>query len=222
MAAGAALKATTDDSAAAALVRDALVWDNVWPVDLKDNMSFGNDWGKLERFAAAGVNAIGLTLAGDNHNITQAMDLVAWARGHLLAHTDKYVLAETVDDILKAQGEGKLAIVLQFEGMRCFERNLDMIEAYYKLGVRQTLLAFNNANSIGGGCAEENDGGLTNLGRRFVDALQDGGIFIDLSHVGRRTSLEALERARLPMAFMENDVTFGRRRINPLLISFNQ
>lgn len=190
---------------AAALVHDALVWDNVWPIDLPD-VQFGNDWSRLERFQNAGVNALGLTLAGDNHDIKGAMELLGWARRRIAEHSDKYVLVETVDDVLAAKEAGKFAIVLQFEGMRCFDRNLDLAEIYYKLGVRQTIPAFNKANSIGAGCAEENDGGLTNLGRRFVDELQTQGIFIDLSHVGKRTSLEALERAVKPMAFTHSNV----------------
>lgn len=190
---------------AQAIVHKALVWDNVWPVDLIGLDSYDNGWEKLDRFAQAGVNALGVTLAGDNHTISEAIKLLAWARAKILAHADKYVLAESVNDILAAKRADKLAVCFQFEGMRCFERNLDMIGVYRKLGVMQTILAFNNSNSIGGGCAEENDCGLTNLGRTFVDKLQEGGILIDLSHVGRRTSLEAMERATKPMAFTHSN-----------------
>lgn len=191
---------------ARAVFEKALVWDNVWPVDLKGGERIGNDWGKLERFAAAGYGVLGITLAGDNQNISQAIELVAWARQYLLAHRDRYVIIETVDDALAAKATGKLGIMLHFEGTRCFERNLDLIELYYKLGIRQTILAFNNSNSVGGGCAEENDGGLTNFGRRFVKELQAGGILVDLSHTGRRTSLEAMELAVKPMVFTHSNV----------------
>lgn len=183
----------------------ALVWDNVWPVDLKGGERFGNDWAQLDRFARAGVTVLGVTLAGDNHNVAQAIELVAWARRHLLAHPERYILIETVDDALRAHAAGKLGVTLQFEGTRCFERNLDLIDLYYQLGIRQTLLAFNNSNSVGGGCAERNDGGLTSFGRRFVQQLQATGMLVDLSHVGRRTSLEALEMATRPMVFTHSN-----------------
>ncbi|MEM8987195.1 MAG: membrane dipeptidase [Pseudomonadota bacterium] len=201
---------------AAALVREALVWDNVWPVDLPGVVKVGNDWSRLERFRAAGVNAIGLTLAGDNHDVKGAIELVGWARRYIAQNAEKYLLVETADDILAARQSGKIAIILQFEGMRCFDRNLDLADVFYKLGVRQTILAFNNTNSIGGGCAEDNDGGLTNLGRLFVDELQTQGIFIDLSHVGKRTSLEALERTTKPMAFTHSNVNAIHRSFRNL------
>lgn len=192
-------------ASAKALYERALVWDNVWPVDLKGGERFGNDWSMLERFAAAGTGVISVTLAGDSHNVSQAIELVGWARRHLLANPARYVLIETVEDALRARASGKLGVTLQFEGTRCFERNLDLIELYYKLGVRQTILAFNSANSVGGGCAEEHDGGLTNFGRRFVKELQAVGMLVDLSHVGYRTSLEALALASRPMVFTHSN-----------------
>ena len=193
-------------AAAATLYGNSLVWDNVWPVDLKGGASVGNDWRKLERFAAAGVGVLGVTLAGDNHNVSQAVELVGWARRHLRENAERYTLVETLDDVFAARAEGKLAIVLHFEGMRCFERNLDLVEPFFALGIRQSILAFNNANSIGGGCAEDNDGGLTSLGRRFVKEMQAVGMLVDLSHVGRRTSLDALEIADKPMLFTHSNV----------------
>src|SRR5436853_415002 len=80
-----------------------------------------------------------------------------------------------------------------------FERELNLIEAFYVLGVRQTLLAFNNANCAGGGCADRIDSGLTAYGRRFIREAERVGMLIDLSHVGRQTSLDALEIAQKPM-----------------------
>ncbi len=190
---------------AQALVEDALVWDNVWPVDLPGNESVGNTWDRLDRFAAAGVNVVGLTLAGDNQNAGEALRLVGWARAHMRERADRAVLAHSVDEVLAAQREGKLAVVFQFEGTRCFERDLNLIDAFYALGVRQTLLAFNNANCAGGGCAEEADQGLSAYGRRFVREAERVGMLIDLSHVGRKTTLDAMEMATRPMVISHSN-----------------
>lgn len=192
-------------AAGSRLFHSSLVWDNVWPVDLKGGESVGNHWEMLDRFARAGVGVLGVTLAGDNHNVSQAIELVAWARRFLRAHSDRYLLIESIADVTAAHASGILAVTLQFEGSRCFERNLDLVEVYYKLGVRQTILAFNNGNSVGGGCAERTDGGLTAFGRRFVKELQAIGMLVDLSHVGGRTSLDALELARKPMVFTHSN-----------------
>jgi len=43
------------------------------------------------------------------------------------------------------------------------------------------------------------DPGLTDLGRRLVELLNDHGIMVDISHVGPQTSLEAIEMSRAPV-----------------------
>jgi membrane dipeptidase len=147
---------------------------------------------------------LSLTIAGDDHTIGQAMARVAAARSRI-AREPGVVLAESVDDILAAQAAGKLALTLHFEGTRCFERNLDVVEAFYRLGVRHTLLAFNASNSAGGGCAEKQDGGLTAFGRRLIAEMERVGMMLDLSHVGARTSLEAIEAATRPVVFSHSN-----------------
>ncbi len=196
---------STIDSPAQRLLKSSLVWDNVWPVDLPGNESVGNRWDRLQRFANAGVGAVGLTLAGDNHNSAEALRLVGWARGEIRARSSQLALVSGADDIMTARRDGKLAIVLQFEGTRCFERDLNLIEVFYALGIRQTILAFNNSNCTGGGCAEPLDGGLTAYGRRFIAEAERVGMLIDLSHVGRRTSLDALAAATRPMVFSHSN-----------------
>jgi membrane dipeptidase len=187
------------------IIRTTFVWDNVWPVDLPGEYSFGNDWDKLSRFAAAGVNAIGMTLAGDNQDSAGALRLVAWARAQLRQRHDQVLLIQQFEDLQRAQQQKKLAVVFQFEGTRCFDRNLDLLETFYALGVKQVQLAFNNANCVGGGCAEPSDGGLTVYGKRFVQEAQRIGVLIDLSHVGKRTSLDAFAHATQPMVISHSN-----------------
>jgi membrane dipeptidase len=186
---------------AARIHRDALVWDMVWPLE----PWCGNGWDKLERFHAAGYDFISVTLAGDNHNISEAMQRVAAARTQVLSRPHELVLVETVEDVARARAEGKLAVGFHFEGTRCFERNLETIEAFYKLGIRLSLLAFNQGNSVGGGCAEKADGGLTNFGRLLVVEMERVGMLLDLSHTGRRTAMDALEIATQPAVFTHSN-----------------
>ena len=73
-----------------------------------------------------------------------------------------------------------------------------MIELFYDLGIRQTLIAFNKQNSAGGGCADGEDRGLTPYGRQLVTEMQRVGMLLDLSHTGHRTSLDAMAVASKP------------------------
>lgn len=182
---------------AARLHSESLVWDMVFPIE----PWCGNGYDKLPRYRAAGFDLVSLCLAGDNHNIGEAIQRIGSARREILEQPDKYVFVQSTNDILRAKQESKLAIFFHCEGTRCFERNLDMVETFYALGIRHTLLAFNQTNSAGGGCAEKTDGGLSNYGRMLVAEMERVGMMVDLSHTGRKTGLDAMEMATHPMIF---------------------
>src|SRR5437763_1420585 len=113
------------------LYRDALVWDMVFVYEPE----MDNDIRLFPRWHAAGVSFVSVHPAGDRHNIGEAMRRIARLRRHVLADpSGRYLLAESVDDILRAKTEGKLAVGMHLEGFRCLERDLNLIEVYYKLG----------------------------------------------------------------------------------------
>jgi len=184
------------------LYERALVWDNVWSLE----PDYGNGYEALEGRAAAGVNVVSITIAGDNHNVSEAFKRVAAARAQLRERSTRLMAVESVEDIRRARDSGKLGVILHFEGTRCLERNLDAVECFYRLGVRQNLLAFNLGNSASGGCAEEADAGLTKFGRRLIKEMNRVGMLVDLSHVGRRSSLEAMEVSGSPCLFSHSNV----------------
>ncbi|HEV2362916.1 MAG TPA: membrane dipeptidase [Caulobacteraceae bacterium] len=165
----------------------------------------GNDLDKLPRFKAAGHDVVSITVAGDNHNISEAVQRVAQVRRLIRDMAPDVRLCGTLDEIAAAKGDGVLAALLHFEGTRCFERNLDMIAAFYDLGVKHTLLAFNNANSVGGGCMEASDGGLTAFGRKLVAEMRRVGMLLDLSHTGHRTAREAMDVWEGPCVFSHSN-----------------
>jgi membrane dipeptidase len=187
---------------AARLHEDALVWDMVMPYEPQ----IGNDLSLMPRYRRAGVDYVSLTIAGDDHGIADAVKRIASVRARVLADPESHVLVETADDVLAARAAGKLAIGLHFEGTRLLERNLEMIEVYYKLGIRHCLLAFNQANSVGGGCAERFDGGLTRFGIKVVQEMNRVGMLVDLSHVSVRTTLDTMELTTAPVIFSHSCV----------------
>lgn len=116
-----------------------------------------------------------------------------------LAKQDMVVHALTVDDILRAKAEGRIALVAGFECATMIENELDRIDMLYGFGVRQLGIAYSQSNMLGGGLSERNDGGLTNFGRRAVERMNKLGMLIDISHSGDRTCLEVIEHSAVPV-----------------------
>jgi len=66
--------------------------------------------------------------------------------------------------------------------------------------VRVVQLCYNTQNLIGTGCYER-DGGLSGYGHEVVAEMNRVGIMIDLSHVGAKTSEEAILASTKPVCY---------------------
>jgi membrane dipeptidase len=185
---------------AKALLNDMIVWDNVWPWE----PWCGNSVDNLRLLAEAGWTHISLTVAGDMYNISETVSRIGALRREVQAEPDRFILVNNVDDITEAKRTNRLAVSLHLEGTRCLERNIDMVEVFYLLGIRHNLLAFNSPNSAGGGCAEP-DPGLSGFGKRVVAEMERVGMLLDLSHTGYKTTMDAMEMATRPVVFTHSN-----------------
>jgi membrane dipeptidase len=116
-----------------------------------------------------------------------------------LAHQDEVFLATSVDDIHEAHRSARLALIAGLEAATMIENELDRIDILYGFGVRQMGIAYSEANALGSGLRERNDGGLTEFGERAVERMNRLGMAIDISHSGDRTSLDAIRASRHPV-----------------------
>ena len=182
---------------AAALHADALVWDMTFPyrdfgtVDLK--------WSALERMHASGFNMVSLTLAIDYNGLADTIQTIARELAWFRAHADKYVVVESADDILRAKKESKLAVGFHFQGTNPVAQDLNMVELYYRLGIRHMLMCYNLKNAVGDGCQEVTDTGLSRYGRSLIAEMRRVGMFVDVSHTGHRTAMDVFEAAEGPV-----------------------
>lgn len=172
-----------------------LLWDMVLPLA----PVVGNDFDLIARYYSAGHDYVSLTIAGDDCGLAEAMHRLASARRQIAAYPDHLVLVEATADVVAARAAGKLAIGLHLEGTECLERDPDMVDAFYDLGIRHAILAFNQNNSASGGCGDLDDVGLSRLGRRYLDRMRDVGMLLDVSHMSERASLDAIEHIGRPV-----------------------
>ncbi len=113
-------------------------------------------------------------------------------------------LALCADDILKAQAQGKLAIVIGTQGSSFIEKELYRVELLYRLGMRICGLAYTGGTLHADGCGEKRDAGISFLGRELIDIVNGLPMWLDLSHCGHRTRAEAVLIARAPVCTHSN------------------
>lgn len=119
--------------------------------------------------------------------------------------SNEILLATTTEDIRKAKKEGKVAIIFGFQHSEPIENDIDLLKVYHRLGVRVMQLTYNEKNLIGDGCDERTDSGLSNLGIQVIEEMNRLGILIDLSHVGYKTTMEAIEISKEPCCFTHSN-----------------
>ena len=166
----------------------------------------------FERLRAGNITAINATVA-TWENFLQTMDhLSVWMR-RFRERGDILQVKETAD-IHTAKKLGKTGIILGFQNASPIENDLDRLGLFLALGVRVIQVTYHETNLLGSGCWERNDAGLSNFGIDAVREMNRLGIVVDLSHVGPKTTLDAIEVSEQPVAITHaNARTFcGHRR----------
>jgi membrane dipeptidase len=158
----------------------------------------------VQRCLASGVWGIHVTI--NNFGTIQpyptlesALDSLAKLRRELDG-LDEIIIVRTFQDIETARQTKKLAVLLGYQNMPGVGNNLALLDIFQLLGVRVIQLSHNARGLQADGCSESNDSGLSASGRAAIAELNRLGIIIDLSHVGDRSTVEALELSSLPCA----------------------
>jgi microsomal dipeptidase-like Zn-dependent dipeptidase len=154
----------------------------------------------LERLATNGVTCVTTTL-GFWEDTLESLDAIGRYRDLVRANDDVALIATSIDDIHEAERTGRTALLLGYQNSCALAGRIRYAELFADLGVRVIQLTYNTQNEVGGSCYEQEDSGLTRYGRELVNELNRVGILVDLSHVGERTSREAIEAASSPVAF---------------------
>ncbi|OKL36530.1 membrane dipeptidase [Domibacillus mangrovi] len=115
-------------------------------------------------------------------------------------HEDLVMPVHKGEDILKAKASGKIGVVLGAQNTSALEDELALVSVFNDLGVKIMQLTYNNQNLIGSSCYEEQDTGLSRYGKLVVEEMNRVGMVVDLSHVGNRTSLDAIAASSRPVA----------------------
>ncbi len=116
------------------------------------------------------------------------------------ANADAIRQVFTAEDIVTAKRDGVVGVLLGFQNASPFADDYTLVEVFHRLGVRVGQLTYNVQNHVGGACYDPHDSGLTRFGERIVAEMNRVGMIVDLSHVGNRTSRDAVEASADPVA----------------------
>ena len=174
-------------------------------MDFLPEVEIPQQWDVVKRYQNSGFAYLNLALGGELTSLDTAIHYIARQRHQIQKQADQWIMVKTVDDILQAKRENKLALGFWLQGATPLAKDLHLIEIYYLLGIRQILLAYNKRNEMGDGIMEKNDAGLSAFGYEAIAEMNRVGMLIDMSHAGIKTSLDVIEASTDPVIFSHSN-----------------
>lgn len=115
-------------------------------------------------------------------------------------HADDVAVVTTVSELDTALAGDRIALVLAFEGMEPVAHDVDLIDSFWRLGVRIASLTWNRRTMFADGMGESATGaGLTTLGRAAVERMEALGMIVDVSHLSDAGFEHVVEVATRPI-----------------------
>jgi membrane dipeptidase len=138
---------------------------------------------------------------GGEKAIKRADDQINAVRELTEKHPDVWELAVTAADVRRIVGQGKLAALMGLEGGYAIDERLEMVERYYKMGVRYMSPAWSVSTSWAGSSGDEvgRTRGLNDFGLQVVREMNRLGMMVDVSHVSDPTFWDIVNNSTKPV-----------------------
>ncbi|MDA9591835.1 dipeptidase [Pelagibacteraceae bacterium] len=173
-----------------------------------DNLQYCN-WSKeiFESNREAGLDAIHVTIAyhEDYDEVQKNFDI--W-KGYFATYPELIFQGMSYLDIEKAHNENKTAVFFGFQNCSPIEDDIKLVESVHQMGVVFMQLTYNNQSLLATGCYEENDSGVTRMGKEVIKEMNRVGVIIDMSHSADKSTFDAINLSEKPIAITHANPLF--------------
>src|SRR5690606_18091304 len=148
---------------------------------------FGDFW--LPQLRAGGVVLQVLPVFTEEQHVGEgalrrSLQVLEEARRLAEVHAVDVPICERGDQIRSTIQSGRIALVLALEGCEPIGHSLDLLDTFYRLGVRIASMTWNRRTMMADGVGEQDAGGrLTTLGLEAVTEMERLGMIVDVSHL---------------------------------------
>jgi membrane dipeptidase len=129
-------------------------------------------------------------------------------------YPDQIELAYTPDDVERIHASGKLVALIGIENGYAIGKDSSLLEKYYEQGARYMTLTHGGHNDIADsgspraelGDAETEHNGVSEFGKDVIHEMNRLGMLVDVSHVSKKSMLDAAELSRAPIILSHSSV----------------
>jgi membrane dipeptidase len=152
---------------------------------------------------ASGITAVNATCSASGvgaPSFIETVNNIAFWEREFDRHPDVLMKVKSVADLRAAKQSKRVGVILGFQDTTMFDADVARVDLFHSLGVRIAQLTYNLRNLVGDGCLEPANAGLSAFGRRVVSRMNELGMLVDVSHVGRQTTTDAIAASTQPIA----------------------
>lgn len=165
-----------------------------------DGLQYANWSAKVfQQFRVGGLDAVHVTIAYHENFRETVLNFEQWNRW-FEQYPDLIMKGTTATDVDEARRTNRTAIFFGFQNPSPIEDDIGLVEIVHTLGARFMQLTYNNQSLLATGCYENEDTGLTRMGKQVVKEMNRVGLVVDMSHSADRSTIEAAEYSDRPIA----------------------
>jgi membrane dipeptidase len=160
----------------------------------------------IPRLKAGGVGAqfwsvfVPSSTTKDSSAVRKTLEQIDIVQRMVRQYPNDLMLATSVDDILRARKEGKIASLIGIEGGHSIDNSLGVLRAMHALGVRyMTLTHAESLDWADSATDKPKANGLSPFGEQVIAEMNRLGMFVDISHVSVETMKHALRVTKAPV-----------------------
>ncbi|MEM0977180.1 MAG: membrane dipeptidase [Pseudomonadota bacterium] len=164
-----------------------------------DGLQYANWSEKVFRQLREGkVDAIHVTVAYHETFRETVLNFERWNRW-FEDYPDLIMKGCWARDIDHARDTNRTAVFFGFQNPSPMEDDIGLVEILHSLGARFMQLTYNNQSLLATGCYEDEDPGLTRMGRQVIKEMNRVGLVVDMSHSADRSTREAADVSERPI-----------------------
>jgi len=131
------------------------------------------------------------------HQVLEQVDLI---HRMVRLYPETFELARSADDVVRIHNSGKIASLIGLEGGHAIENSLGLLRMFFDLGARYMTLTHSDTLEWADAATDEpRHGGLTDFGEEVVEAMNNLGMLVDISHVSADTMRDVLRVSKSPV-----------------------
>ncbi len=197
----------TYSARAISLVNTSLVIDMLSLLDMRrvlESELTGTDAFQYSRDELLAIKASGIDVFHPAVGISgpaarfDVMTHLAGYNGLVAEYPDLLARIDSAADLDALRDNGRMGIVLGVQNSEHFQ-SVDDVSRFYAVGQRVSQLTYNTQNLIASGSTDRADGGVSDFGASIIQAMNEIGMAVDVSHCGDRTTLDAFELSVKPV-----------------------